>query len=430
MLKKLGFGRRKPQALIPESRRLEEGRKKRGNKESEVQDVVHLGNPNRSDQISKRVEADVKSEDDMEVYQYDLPTAELGFGDMLKDHKKGERMPGIAISKKSAQPREALMRELEQMQPDVEKRPMRLPRKFVLPLVNQEEKICLDQIFTKTNPKFPYILIRKMSFVLTPLSSFFDSFTDVNVMILDTRVLNRPKRQTAKLNSNVDYRGSLSLDYCFPYSSLQKMFLYMHLEVQLMELGEEWATVLLKVEAEEMDFPITEEFQPVAVVAQMPPSGLARYKYDPTHLDLTIREVHRRKLLEMHENGDLADSTKPVVTKTGKVRYASTTVEPSRGAEVDPFGNVDWSGMEGKVTARQAVDEISNDPSEYEDDTQDDRMEDLKLKALALSKMEGRNPVQLGISDDGSIMSFEKEAAANAKKNARKPRFAVEDVRE
>jgi hypothetical protein len=431
MMRRIFSGSRsKNQELIPESRRLEDSRKKqRKGKESEVADVVHLGSPERN-QISKRTEAEVKSDDDMEVYQYDLPKAELGFGDILREHKKGERMPGIAISKKSTQPREALMRELEQMQPDIERRPMKLPKKFVIPLINQEEKICLDQMFTKTNPKFPYILIRRMKFVLTPLSSFFDSFTDVNVMVLDTRVLNRPKRQTTKLNSNVDYRGSLSLDYCFPAKSLSKMFLYMHLEVQLMELGEEWATVMMTVEAEEMDFPITEEYQPVAVVAQLPPSGLSRYKFDPTHLDLTIREIHRRKLLQMYEDGDLADSTKPMVKKTGKVKYASTSVHETQSeVVVDEEGFTDWSAVKNSKPGRQEVDEISEEPSLAGDDEVDNRIEKLKRDAIRQDLiLRGPQKLNKKVSED-SLMSFEKEASENAKKNQKMTRFQVDDVR-
>jgi hypothetical protein len=414
----------KPKELIPESRRLEEAPRKNGRKGKEmVQDVVKLG-MGQQGVISSRVEAEVRSENDQEVYQYDMPTAELGFGDLLKEHNPGERMPGIAVSKKSSQPREAIMRDLEQMQPDVDRKPIKMPRKFVLPLQNQEEKIGLDQIFTKINPRMPYILIRKMSFILTPLSSFFDSFTNVNVMILDTRMLNRPKRQTAKLNSNVDYRGSLSLDYCFPASSLPKMFLYLQLEVQLMEMGEEWATVMMKVEAEEMDFPVMEEFQPVAIVAHLPPSGLSKYKFDPTHMDLTIRDIHRRKLLDLYESGDLADTTKPILNKTGKVKYASTSVQKTaRGGLVDQTGEVDWSNIRGR--AHQEVDEISEDPSQEFGVELDPEIQALKVQGLLQVREQERLkkiPVALvpeaeKEEDEESLMSFEKEAAENMKKN-------------
>jgi hypothetical protein len=451
MRRLLGWrSKNKPRELVPESRRLDpppvkgKGIKSHSkNKTPDVSDVVHLSG-SKGDSVSRRVEAEVKQGNDQEVYQYEMPTNELGFGDFLKDHVPGERMPGIAISKKSSQPREALMRELEQMQPDVERRPIRLPKKFVLPLQNQEEKFCLDSVFTSLNPKYPYILIRKVSFVLTPLSSFFDDFTNVNVMILDTRMLNRPKRQTLTLNSNVDYRGSLSLDYCFPARSLHKMFLYMQLEVQLMEVGEEWGTMLMKIEAEELDFPVTEEFQPVAAVAQLPPSGLVRYKFDPTHMNLTIRDSHRQHLLELYESGDLADSTKPILNKTGRVKYASTSAaRPPRGGVVDQMGNVDWSNI--RASGRMDADMISTDPDEGSAQEEVTTSNPFKERALAVQRardakkaMKSKlplkddilSPVETVNDDDSSLLSFEKEANQNMEANRALVAFQVGAVRE
>jgi len=422
----LGLGKgKRTQGLIPESRRIEnvtEGRekkKKRKNDGDSVQDVVKLGGGGQG-KLSTKVEAEVRAENDQEVYQYEMPKAELGFGDMLKDHQPGERMPGIAISKKSSQPQEAIMRELEQFQPDIDRRFIKLPKKFIVQLVNQEEKISLDQVFTRTNPKYPYILIRKIMFVLTPLSSFFDDFTNVNAMILDTRILNRPKRQTAVLNSNVDYRGSVSLDYCFPISSLPKFFLYLQLEVQLMEAGEEWGTMMIKVEAEEMDFPVMEEFRPVSIVAQLPPSGLAKYKYDPTHMDLTIRDSHRKKLLDMYENGDLADTTKPIVNKTAKARYTSTTVKDDKGAVLDSSGVVDWRGV--NKAGRQGIDEVSIDPEDSGSNaTEEIPLTELRLQALELQRRENKTlleTVSEREEEQESLSGLEKQALENMAQNS------------
>nr|QYF49551.1 MAG: movement protein [Yunnan phenui-like virus] len=343
---------------------------------------------------------------------------------MLKDHNPGERMTGVAVAKKSSQPREAIMRDLEQFQPEVKRRQIKLPKNFVLQLRGQEEKISFDQIFTRTNPRFPYILVRRMKFVLTPLSSFFDTFTNVNVMVLDTRMLNRPKRQTTVLNSNVDYRGNLSLDYCFPIASISKLFLYLNLEVVLMEAGEEWATVLVQVEAEEMDFPVMEEFQPISVVAHLPPSGLQRYKYDPTHMNLTIRDSHRKKLLELYETGDLADTTKPILNKTGRAKYSSTTFQSTHAQPMPQIGPIDWSGMQ--VMGRQNEEEMSITPPETgsvrSGGSVDLAKEKMLKKPIVVEEPES--------DEGGSLLSFEKEAAKNAELNKSVVKFQVASVRE
>lgn len=408
----------KPKGLPTESERSD-GQRRKARKKGELDqmEVMRIGGQVGPNILSKKVESEVRAENDQEVFQYDMPTAEMGFGDLLKEHQPGERVPGVAVTKKSSQSRGAVMRDLEQLQPDIERRPIKLPKKFVIQLKQQEEKICLDQVFTRTNPKFPYILIKRIRFILTPLSSFFDDFTNVNAMILDTRIINRPKRQTAKLNSNVDYRGSISLDYCFPISSLSKFFLYMQLEVSLMEQGEEWATVMMKVEAEEMDFPVMEDYQQVSIVAQLPPSGLERYKFDPTHMDLTIRDVHRQKLLDLYESGDIADTTKPILNKTSRAKYTATTVQKQHGAFVSPGGSVDWSGV--KATGRQELDEISEEPSaDGFQESGTNTINSLTKQALKEQRaMLNQKPQRIIEVDEESLTEMEKEAMKNMESN-------------
>jgi len=413
----LGFAD-KPKGLTTESGRSD-SQKKKAKKRGDLDqmEVMRIGGQVGPNILSKKVESEVRAENDQEVFQYDMPKAEMGFGDLLKEHQPGERVPGVAVTKKSSQSRGAVMRDLEQLQPDIERKPIKLPKKFVIQLKQQEEKICLDQIFTRTNPKFPYILIKRIRFILTPLSSFFDDFTNVNAMILDTRIINRPKRQTAKLNSNVDYRGSISLDYCFPISSLSKFFLYMQLEVSLMEQGEEWATVMMKVEAEEMDFPVMEDYQQVSIVAQLPPSGLERYKFDPTHMDLTIRDVHRQKLLDLYESGDIADTTKPILNKTSKAKYTATTVQKQHGALISSGGSVDWSGV--RTVGRQEIDEISVEPSmDGFQEPSTSLVDALTEQALNEQRaMSNPNPQRIVEVDEESLTEMEKEALRNMESN-------------
>jgi len=415
--KLFGFAN-KPKGLTTESGRSDSQNKKAKKRgDLDQMEVMRIGGQVGPNILSKKVESEVRAENDQEVFQYDMPKAEMGFGDLLKEHQPGERVPGVAVTKKSSQSRGAVMRDLEQLQPDIERKPIKLPKKFVIQLKQQEEKICLDQIFTRTNPKFPYILIKRIRFILTPLSSFFDDFTNVNAMILDTRIINRPKRQTAKLNSNVDYRGSISLDYCFPISSLSKFFLYMQLEVSLMEQGEEWATVMMKVEAEEMDFPVMEDYQQVSIVAQLPPSGLERYKFDPTHMDLTIRDVHRQKLLDLYESGDIADTTKPILNKTSRAKYTATTVQKQHGALVSPGGSVDWSGV--RAVGRQEIDEISEEPSmDGYQEPSTSLVDALSRQALDEQRaMSNPNPKRIVEVDEESLTEMEKEALRNMESN-------------
>jgi len=212
-----------------------------------------------------------------------------------------------------------------------------------------------------------------------------------------------------------------------------------------MEPGEEWATVLMRVDAEELDFPIMEEFQPVSIVAQLPPSGLARYKYDPTHMDLTIRDSHRQQLLEMYERGDLADTTKPIVHKVGKARYSSTTVQRTAGGAVDAEGGIDWQGITG--SGKQNIDEMSIDPDESgSQETEEIPLDSKRLEALEKQRKQNRQPLPVVVegpastndSEEESLSGLEKEALANmaqtqkreGKKDSKVVAFKVENVRD
>lgn len=431
MLSALGL-KKKPQNTVL---RADSSASKRFGKKDIIEERVMLRS---SQEVTDRVGQEVVAGNEQEIFQYSMPVAELGFGDLLKEHTRGERMPGVAVIQKSMQSRDEIMRDLEQMQPDRVEKQIKLPKKFVLPLVNKDEKVCLNQFIKKFDPNLPYIHIRKMYFVLTPLSSFFDDFTNVNAMILDMRLLNRPKRQSTRLNSNVDYRGHVSLDYCFHFNSLDKFFIAISSEVSLMQTGEEWGTILIKAEIDQMDFPKVAEYQPVAVVAHLPHSGMQSYKFDPTHIDLTIRDQHRNQLLQMYKDGDIADPTVPLVVKTGKAKYSQTTVNGQQG-NTDKDGNVDWSQFDFNKPAKQNIEEISNDPSEEEIPAPMGKLDRMKEAALLKQRFEAKvysdriieanrkeaeRQQQLNESDtEGSELSFEKKQS--------KPGVSfVRDVRE
>jgi len=337
-----------------------EKRKKQSGKEAIVAENQQLVGV-QGDGVPDRVSKDAAGDNMQEVFQYDLPKAELGFTDYLKDHVRGERMPGVAVQQRSAQTREEVMRELENFSADINRKPVKMPRKFTLDLLNQQEYISLDRVFSNVDPKFPYVLVNKIKFVLTPLSSFFDSFTNVHATIIDTRMLNRSKRQSATLNSNVHYTGHVSLDYCVPVRSLSKLFIAVILEVPLMESGEQYAAMQFQVVSEQLDFPVVTDFKPIAAVAHLPPSGLDQYKYDPTHLDLTITNKHRKTLQQMYEDGDLAEPTKPLSEKRGSVSYSKSTVPPV----IKPISKLrsEWAAVDSQAPPKQDADEISVDPT-------------------------------------------------------------------
>lgn len=292
------------------------------------------------------------------LYQHKLPEQELGFGELLKDHTRGEKFPYVMISTDDGPTDESRISFLQRFQALIVSSNVSIPKRLNMNLVKEVEEISFSNCFGK-KIKMEFVLLKKAVFVLTPLSSMFDRYTDVLACIVDKRFRGSVIRQELLLSSNKDYTGELSLDYSIPKTSLDKVFFCVNLETPIMNTGEQWASIQIELDVEESDYPQRPNFKRVLATSSMPRSGLLKYNYNPMKMDLSIHNNHRDQLLEMYADGDLVRPSDPETVKTGKLEYAKSSAPTVKKTGILKVPTNDWEAVQNRAPDKIPMDQKS-----------------------------------------------------------------------
>jgi len=329
-----------------------------------------------SDAEGKAAQDIVLNEADRKLYRYDLPTSERGFGDLLDDHDESGVFPYAAITDQPAEEYDARIRRITNLQPRVNKRRLDVPDHISVKLYKEVEEYPISSVILFSEKKqrqgnYDYILIKRAALILTPLSSFIDSHSDVIVTLCDMRKRTNKTARSMTLQDNKQYKGEFTLDYCFPKESAGKLSLSFAQEIPTFDTGEQWGACQIFLELEESDYPQVVAFQETIATASLTTSMLEKYKYDPAHVNLAIRESHRMKLQDLYLQGLISDETEAVKDKTKKVAYARSSgaglkasKQGRKKIEVSQDGHIDWSAVREMSKPLQAEDQVSIDPSE------------------------------------------------------------------
>jgi hypothetical protein len=320
-----------------------------------------------------------------QLYKYELPQLERGFGDLLDAHDGDGTFPYAAITNKPAEGYDARMRRLNNLQPRINVRRMDVPDFVSLKFYKEVEEFPLSSIIQMEGKKalkgnFDYILIKRVSIIFSPLSSFVDTHSDVIVTLMDMRKRTDQSARSIILQDNKQYKGEFALDYCFPKISADKVSMSFAQEVPTFDTGEQWGACQLFLDLEESDYPQMASFQDTIGSASLTTSMMENYKYNPAHINLAIRNSHRGTLQDMYLQGQIADETEPMKDRTRKTTYArsSGVALKKRGAvpgkvEMTQGGDVNWSQVRDFTPLDIPEDMASIEP---DDEYQDEILED------------------------------------------------------
>jgi hypothetical protein len=313
---------------------------------------------------------EVQNDAERRLYKHKMPEQDQGFSDLINGHERGTKFPFVMVSTDDGPSEESRISYLQRFQALIQSKSISIPNRINLNLIKEVEEMSFQSILNR-KVKMPFVLLKRAVVMITPLSSMFDTYTDVVACIIDKRFRGTTIRQELKLSSNKDYTGEMSLDYSIPIKSLDKVFFSITLETPIMNTGEQWAACQMELDFEESDYPMRPNFRPVLAVSSMPASGLTNHKFNPMRKDLTIHNSHRDKLMDMYLDGDLSRPSDPEADKTGKLIYSQTSAPPKSivkkpSLTMTPYN--DWDAVRNrkpdKVPIGQNSVSIPDDPNE------------------------------------------------------------------
>lgn len=298
-----------------------------------------------------------------QLFQFDLPTTDLGFQDLLKSYEEGNRFQYVALTGSNDETYESRIRRVLTFQFSNDKKGM---PKFTIPkikLIENTHQFNLGQIIGKRKDFKDYIRLSSVVGVFIPLISSFFEFSTVSFTLHDTRKQSKTAVQTARYNSNLQSKVEMSLDYCIPKTSASKIILDVGLEQATLMPGEEWGVLQMVINLETSDSPYVTNLKEVVSVVGMPPSLLETYKSNPNYIDTTITESQKKTVRDIFESGDIADETEPLKEDLKPINYAKSSVGlRKKGPKMDkPFGE-GWKHLDGLRKPLEKYDDASVDP--------------------------------------------------------------------
>jgi len=329
-----------------------------------------------------------------QMFQFDLPTTDLGFQDLLKSYEEGNRFQYVALTGGNEETYESRIRKVLTFNLSTNKKG--LP-KFEVPmvrLVDQSTQFNLGQLITQRKDFKEYIRLASVIGVYTPLISSFYEFSTVSFTLHDTRKISRTAVQTAKYNSNLQNKIEMSLDCCIPKVSADKVILDVGLEQATLISGEQWGVLQLVITLETSDVPYVTNMKEVVSVVGMPPALLETYRNNPNYIDTTITEAQKKTIRDMYESGDIADETEPLKEELKPVTYAKSSLGlKKKGPRTDKEYGSGWDHLNKMRRPLEKFDEASIEPEGSEDleiDTAE-ALRKLKMKMVEEPKKDFRS---------------------------------------
>jgi hypothetical protein len=300
---------------------------------------------------------------------------------LIAKHKPGDRFQYLALTGGDSETYEARMRRMITFRPRVSKSMIPVNDLPHIKLVNDSETLPLTKILPKKSED--YIRIHQASGYFAPLVSVMAKFSKVKIALMDSRFDPPAEVQSITLNSNMDAKVELSMDYCIPRTAVDKLNIVITREQAVMSFGEQWAAIQMQVMIEVSSFPYMSDMKRVVGILGPTASALEEYEVNPNMLDITMTENNRRQLREFYQAGDIADEGEPVKIKKKRNTYSKSSIKTLPKGELSESAGVIKPGWEHMTNLRKpqiAAEEASVDPdSDNESFDSDDR--EIRLKA-------------------------------------------------
>jgi hypothetical protein len=284
-----------------------------------------------------------------ELYKYDAPTQSLGMSDLIKQHNSGERFLYGAVSGRSEETSDSRLRRLINFTPPLHRKIIPYDNLPNIPLFKETENFPLSPLIKKTKDDTrPYVRIADAVVIYGALISTDSEFTKIHLSIMDNRMLNNKTAKTMTATSNIEARANLQLSYCFPKAEAEYIALSITRENRFMEEGLQWGVIRIELVLEELAFPIQVDNDPVVATNVYPKTLMEDREIDPDKIDISITNSDRKKLAEIYMEGDIADTTEPVVNRTEAVKYAKSSLAGPKGKKKEIASKGEWSFMSNK----------------------------------------------------------------------------------
>lgn len=307
-----------------------------------------------------------------ELYQFEAPTQELGLSDLIAKHKPGDRFQYLALTGGDTETYEARMRRMVTFRPQVSKKMIPINDLPHIKLVNDSETLSLTKILPKKSEE--YIRIHQASGYFAPLVSVMAKFSKVKIALMDSRFDPPGEVQSVVLNSNMDAKIELSMDYCVPVSAAGKLNIVITREQATMAFGEQWAAIQMQVMCEFSSFPYMSDMKRVVGILGPTASALEDHDVNPNILDITMTENNRRLIREIYQAGDIADEGDPVIVKKKAIKYAKSSIKTlPKGEKAESTGLIrpGWEHLANLRKPQIAAEEASEEPEEDDEDDED-----------------------------------------------------------
>jgi hypothetical protein len=308
-----------------------------------------------------------------ELYQFEAPTQELGLSDLIKNHNEGDRFQYVALTGKDTETYEARLRRMVTFRPRMSKSMIPLNDLPHIKLIEESESLSLVSVLPKKGDD--YIRVHSVSGYFSPTVSVMSNFSKVHVCLMDSRFSPPAEIQSVTVNSNIDAKVELSMDFCVPRSDADKINLMVSLEQSTISYGHQWGALQVQLALEESSFPNQSHMKNVVGILAPTASALEDFTVNPNTLDITMTEGDRKRLRGLYQSGDIADEDEPIKVKKAATKYAKSSVRglvkgnTVEGSEVVKPG---FEFMQGFRKPQVSADEISEEPSEEGFDDDDD----------------------------------------------------------
>jgi hypothetical protein len=227
-------------------------------------------------------------------------------------------------------------------------------------------------------------------------------FSKVKVALMDSRFDPPAEVQSITMNTNMDAKIELSMDYCIPTSAASKLSLMVSREQMAMAYGEQWGALQAQITLEQSSFPYMADMKRVVGILGPTASALEDHEVNPNILDITMTESNRRAVREIYQQGDIADEGDPVIVKKKAIKYAKSSIKTLPKGELAESAGVrreGWEMMENLRKPQIAAEEASVDPTDSEADSDYTSANLLKAKSDWEAEQQRMREELSGMSD-------------------------------
>jgi hypothetical protein len=291
------------------------------------EEITHTG-----DQHSVKDRQEISRFGDNKIQQFDVPKQEMGFSDLISSHSAGNRFEYVAITNPIRETAEQVVGELHSSIPKYNKESVDFGTTKPLRLVQEEENYRIVDLGKQKKIRKDYVLIDKLIINYVPLFSFYSKFSDLVVCFHDDRYIDDSLVNVFVVNTNASNTHKFSLDYCVPICDLDKMSISFTTLHRTLAPGIQWATIQMKIQILQMDFPTQSSIRHVHGIVRLPEGATKPLTHNPRILQMTMNHADLEAIQSMRAKGEITDISKPEVKSTRSAAYANTRFDKSHAS--------------------------------------------------------------------------------------------------